>query len=382
MVIGLTEVNIGVDATRNRSGGAVAHVKGIILHYEHGKYDIKKIVLWGYKDLLDQLPNYDWLIKVEPKCTSKNIISQLWWQFYSLPKEAKKYGCNVLFNTDAGTVCTFTPCVTLSQDMLSFEKGEMDRYWFGKSWVRLFILKYVQLSSLKRSNVALFLTDYARKTIETHTRGFKSTIVVNHGINERFLRVDQPEVAIDESVLKIVYISNAAMYKHQWKVVEAVYKLNKYGVHSQLLLVGGGQGTAQELLDRAIERFDPKKSFVIQLPFVENEALPEILAKSHVFLFASSCENMPITLMEGMASGLPVACSNRGPMPEVLKDTGIYFDPENPDSIFDSILKIKNDERLGIDKNRKSRLLSQSYTWKKCSEETWKVLSEVSKNNN
>ena len=382
MVASMIKFNVGVDATRNRSGGAVAHIKGIFLHYEYEQYDINKIVLWGYKDLLDQLPDYDWLIKIEPKCTSKNIISQLWWQFYSLPKEAKNYECNVLFNTDAGTVCTFSPCVTLSQDMLSFEKGEMDRYWFGKSWLRLFILKYVQLAALKRANVALFLTDYARKIIEAQTRGFKSTAVVNHGINEQFLKVKQPEISTHVNVLKIVYISNAAMYKHQWKVVEAVDKLNKYGIHSQLLLVGGGQGTAQELLDKSIDKFDPKNNFVIQLPFVKNEELPEILARSHIFLFASSCENMPITLMEGMASGLPVACSNRGPMPEVLQNTGSYFDPENPDSIFEAILKLKKEEKLGIDKSRNSRLLSKNYTWKKCSQETWKILNEASKNNN
>ena len=50
--------------------------------------------------------------------------------------------------------------------------------------------------------------------------------------------------------------------------------------------------------------------------------MPEYLSKSNIFIFASSCENMPITLIEGMASGLPIACSDRGPMPEVLQDGG------------------------------------------------------------
>jgi len=38
-------------------------------------------------------------------------------------------------------------------------------------------------------------------------------------------------------------------------------------------------------------------------------------------------------LVEAMASGLPIACSNRGPMPEVLGDAGVYFDPEDPHDI-------------------------------------------------
>ena len=38
------------------------------------------------------------------------------------------------------------------------------------------------------------------------------------------------------------------------------------------------------------------------------------------FIFASTCENMPNILIEGMSSGLPILCSNYLPMPEFLKD--------------------------------------------------------------
>ena len=69
------------------------------------------------------------------------------------------------------------------------------------------------------------------------------------------------------------------------------------------------------------------------LGFVPHDDLPSLLAGADLFVFASSCENMPNTLVEAMAIGLPIACSDRGPMPEVLRDGGVYFDPENPESI-------------------------------------------------
>ena len=56
-----------------------------------------------------------------------------------------------------------------------------------------------------------------------------------------------------------------------------------------------------------------------------------------LFAFASSCETFGISLLEAMASGLPIASSNRGPMVEILKDAGIYFNPENPTSIANSL---------------------------------------------
>ena len=57
-------------------------------------------------------------------------------------------------------------------------------------------------------------------------------------------------------------------------------------------------------------------------------ALPEHLREAELFVFASSCENLPNILIEGMAAGLPIACSRRPPMPEVLGDAGESFDPE------------------------------------------------------
>ena len=105
--------------------------------------------------------------------------------------------------------------------------------------------------------------------------------------------------------------------------------------------------------------------------------LPKLISNSNIFIFASSCENMPNTLVEGMAIGLPIACSNRGPMPEILSDGGLYFDPEDDLSISESveeiILKQNTRERIAS----KAKQLSKDYSWKICSKNTFKNLVET-----
>ena len=49
---------------------------------------------------------------------------------------------------------------------------------------------------------------------------------------------------------------------------------------------------------------------------------------------------MPNILIEAMSSGLPIVCSSFPPMPEFLKEFGIYFDPENVESLQNSIFFI------------------------------------------
>lgn len=101
------------------------------------------------------------------------------------------------------------------------------------------------------------------------------------------------------------------------------------------------------------------------------------LAEADLFIFASSCENMPNTLLEAMAVGLPIACSNRGPMPEVLDDGGVYFDPEDAVSIANSVEQLIKDPDLRAKIARRASQLSEQYSWSRCAEETWKFICET-----
>jgi glycosyltransferase involved in cell wall biosynthesis len=95
------------------------------------------------------------------------------------------------------------------------------------------------------------------------------------------------------------------------------------------------------------------------------------------FLFASSCENMPIILIEAMASGLPIVCSNRGPMPEVLRDGGLYFDPQSVPETVDAIRTMV----LGRDARTRSAtragVLAREYQWERTARETMAFIREV-----
>ena len=79
---------------------------------------------------------------------------------------------------------------------------------------------------------------------------------------------------------------------------------------------------------------------------------------------------MPVTLVEGMSVGLPIACSNRGPMPEILVDGGIFFDPEDAESIAKAIEQIIKSPKLRLDLAQRAKTLSQQYTWDRCADET------------
>jgi glycosyltransferase involved in cell wall biosynthesis len=80
-----------------------------------------------------------------------------------------------------------------------------------------------------------------------------------------------------------------------------------------------------------------------------------------------------------MASGIPIACSNLGPMPEVLGDAGVYFNPEKPSEIADALLRLISNPDLRLKNALLAYKQAQKYTWERCADETFHFIAEVAK---
>ena len=82
-----------------------------------------------------------------------------------------------------------------------------------------------------------------------------------------------------------------------------------------------------------------------------------------------------------MAAGLPIASSDRGPMPEVLKDAGLYFNPESVTSIKNCLQHMIENPDLMQSLGSKAKKYSEDYSWEKCADETFAFLSSVYEKN-
>jgi glycosyltransferase involved in cell wall biosynthesis len=374
---------IGINASRARSGGAISHIVGIMKEIDWELNSDLEIHIWSYIKLCEKLPSNP-KIKLHTSDTfEKSIIIQLIWEKFRLPKELKKYNCNILLNLDAGSLARYPKMVTMSRDMLSYEPGEMNRFSFSKEKIRLILLKLIQNASLSSSNGVIFLTNYAGKVIQQSCGILKNIKYIPHGVGKEFIHAKKFEhlnLRL-KKYIDVLYVSNIAPYKHQWNVIRGISILRNKGFDVRLTLTGGGHVDAlsgsQKKLDDALHECDPDRNFVTILGYVSQSDLPNLLCSSDIFVFASSCENMPNTLIEAMTVGLPIACSDRGPMPEVLKDAGVYFNPDSPISIAKAIELYLNDEFLIINNARKANQLSVNYSWARCSNETFSFLREV-----
>ena len=75
--------------------------------------------------------------------------------------------------------------------------------------------------------------------------------------------------------------------------------------------------------------------------------------------------------------GMPIACSNAGPMPEVLRDAGELFDPQDPVSIADAIEILITDSVRRHAHQIKLHEIAPSLTWARCAETTFGYLCKT-----
>ena len=372
---------IGIDASRNRSGGSKAYLMSILSNLDYDEYEIEKIHIWSYKSLLSDLPRHSKLILHSPWQLNSCLPLQLIWQKFKLAIEVSKYKCEILFTTDASTLCRFKPQIILSQDMLSYEPGIMKLY--GLTWdrMRLLAILFLQNRAFKFAEAVIFLTKYSSKVIRSKCADIKQYVLIPHGIELK--EFQNPFNSFPTKIsdpIECIYISSSDLYKNHSNVVLAIDKLINEGFNCHLTLVGGGKGLGHKKLQKTINKIKGLTKHVEQYGFLSPSDVRQKLRSSHLFIFASSCENMPITLLEGMASSLPIACSNRGPMPEILKDGGVYFDPDDVTSIYLAIRKIIIDGELRKKIIAAAKNSSQDYSWQNCQINTWTYILNFVKN--
>jgi len=373
-------MRIGVDASNIREGGGVVHLQKILEHVDLLKCGIDKVVVWGGGNTIDKLPSRSGIELKNMRVLNNDIARRLLWQQGELYNLANN-NCDILFVPGGSYLGGFRPYVTMFQNMQVFDAKERRRENF-KEWLRIRMLQTVQTLTFKRASGLICLSEYASNYLCQHyPLLFDKTKVqlIPHG-TEHFKNYDsmtRSESSNDSQILKILYVSTVKQYKHQWNLIDAVGALMNEGIELELHLVGGGDVGALQKMKQAIKRNHTCSKKIIYHGSLPYEETLEWFKKVDMFVFPSTCENMPVVLLEAMTFGLPILSSDRGPMPEVLKDSGLYFNPESVTSIKNSLRYIIKNPKLRKHLGEKAKQYSLEYSWNKCADETFVFLHSV-----
>jgi glycosyltransferase involved in cell wall biosynthesis len=373
---------LGIDVSNLRRGGGLTHITGLLEAADPFLHGFSNVILWGGTDTLSRIQDRPWLLKSPQRLLDRGLPYRIFWQRYRLSKLAKEAGCHLIFVPGGSYSGGFTPMTTMCRTMLPFEPEELRRYGWSMTRVRLELLRRVHTETFRHASGVIFLSQYASNSVmrAIGVHG-ENTITIPHGVDAQFLCPPRKQLPIEcfsvERPFNILYVSIIDMYKHQWAVAQAASRLRKKGIPLVLTLVGGAYPRAFARLSKTVSQIDPSREFVRYKGLVPYSEIAAHYQQADLCVFASSCENMPNILLEGMASGLPIACSNRGPMPEVLGTAGLYFNPENPDDIAHALQRMIESPELRAKLADCSFQRAHAYSWKRCATQTFGFLARV-----
>ncbi|HWW60741.1 MAG TPA: glycosyltransferase family 1 protein [Thermoanaerobaculia bacterium] len=373
-------MRIGIDASNLRAGGGVTHIAELLRHADPARHGVSEVTIWSGRSTLAQIDERPWLRREHDPLLDGALPQRAFWQRARLPRLARA-ACDVLF-VPGGNSSGVHPYVTMAQNLLPFDPPERARYKYSRIYFRLVGLRALQARTFRRADSVIFPSEYALEKIGPAIGLARDrSAVIPHGVNELFRSEPRPQRALASysmsAPFRFLYTSIIDLYKHQWNVAEAVVRMRRAGMPVALDLVGPAYPPAMAKVEKVLERAGEHRAAVRFRGPAEHAETVNAYHDADAFVFASTCESISLILIEAMAAGLPIACSNRRPMLDVLQQAGLYFDAESVDSIEKALRALALDPAVRAACGKSVYDLALQYSWRRCADETFSLLARV-----
>jgi len=108
-----------------------------------------------------------------------------------------------------------------------------------------------------------------------------------------------------------------------------------------------------------------------------DEEMPALYQNARALILPSWYEGFGAPPLEAMASGIPVAVSNRGSLPEIAGGAALVFDPADDQHVVGSLERIVSDETLRQKLIVKGKQRASQFTWARCAEKTYQAYKQA-----
>ena len=301
-------------------------------------------------DLVPDRPNF--VCARQPLRASFRPARILWEQLV-LPFAIRRQKLSVLFNPGftAPIVCD-CPMVTVFHDLQHKRHPEYFR-WFDLPFWRYFLW-----ASARQSRGLIAVSAATRDDLQRYY-GLGSA-VIHHGVEWQFFEIAKRRQPRDY----MLCVSTS----HPHKNLARLLRVYRESMDLPGLVITGVRGFAA----REVEKMAGGP--VRLTGWIPREQLYELFRCARGFIYPSTFEGFGMPVLEAMAAGIPVACSDIPPLREVGGSTVHYFDPASDQGIRDSLNRLA----AGSIPTRAAAQRAALFTWQKTARATLNYLSKCS----
>lgn len=170
-----------------------------------------------------------------------------------------------------------------------------------------------------------------------------------------------------------LYVGNLDPRKNVIELAKAASAV--FGCTGIPLVVAGAPAWDSAAIQQAVET----TRGVMYIGRVADEDLVPLMQHALAFVFPSLYEGFGFPVLEAMATGTPVICSNKGSLREVASDAALIVEDLSADGIAAAMLAIVDDTRLRTELGRKGIANASDYQWSRSAHLHATLFREVSK---
>lgn len=259
------------------------------------------------------------------------------------------HGLLALFLNPKTTVVTCHDLNAIVYEKQSSLLGKI-RFWFN-------------VLAMKRARNIVTISESTRKTILKYLN-YKGQITVTYLAADPVFclipstkRVEvRRKLGFKPGDKIMLHVGHSNPVKNVELILRILLKLKKY----KFIKVGNFNKNNLEYIER-----NKLGKRIINLKNLEIEKLKELYNIADIFIFPSFVEGFGMPVLEAMACGCPVLCSNASSLPEVGGNAALYFDPNDDAKAIEIIREIDADKQLRKNTIVKGLTQAKKFSWDK-----------------
>jgi len=252
------------------------------------------------------------------------------------------------------------------------------------TWVRAQQLRFTVSRTIKRAARVITPSEFSRRRLlEAYDPDPSKVSVVPIAVSSTFRPISHESAlrwVSDRFQIREPYVltvGDLQPRKNQIGLIRAFEELVR--THPQLphklVIVGKQTWFADRIMDTATQSSVADR--IVFTGFVNDDELLQLYNACQLMVFPSFYEGFGLPILEAMACGRAVACSNTSSMPEVANAAALLFDPENQGEIVRAMRDVLINPDLRARMERLGLQRASLFTWEKTAQRTLEIYYEV-----
>ena len=190
--------------------------------------------------------------------------------------------------------------------------------------------------------IPVAISNHIKKTVhDEYGIDNKKIKCIYNGVDT--LKFKNNENRANKEIIEIVHVGKFRKEKNHRLLIEAFYLALNEVSNIRLKLVGDGDLRSE--IEELVEELDIKDKVVFR---GIQKNINDELKTADIFVLSSDWEGIPLSIIEAMASGLPIISTNAGGVVDILNnnETGILVDIGDKEGLATAMINLAKDYKL------------------------------------